>query len=143
MLHPWLEPYFAQFVAALRQGRLPNSVIISGVEGLGGNELALAMAQYYLCHDPKEHGSCGVCRSCAAFKRLMHQDLKVAYTSTAESHNLAEGNISSRLRLFPVSSDILNVFNYGVIFFRFFTLFFAHFLHLSSPVSGLKTRVLF
>ena len=76
MLHPWLEPYFAQFVAALRQGRLPNSVIISGVEGLGGNELALAMAQYYLCHDPKEHGSCGVCRSCAAFKRLMHQDLK-------------------------------------------------------------------
>ena len=84
MLHPWLEPYFAQFVAALRQGRLPNSVIISGVEGLGGNELALAMAQYYLCHDPKEHGPCGVCRSCAAFKRLMHQDLKVAYTSTAD-----------------------------------------------------------
>ena len=84
MLHPWLVPYFQQFVAALSQGRQPSSVIISGVEGLGGNELALALAQYYLCHDPKEHGPCGVCRSCVAFKRLMHQDLKVAYTSTAE-----------------------------------------------------------
>ena len=84
MLHPWLEPYLQQFIAAVQQGRQPSSVIISGVEGLGGNELALAMAQYYLCHDPQANGPCGTCRSCAAFKRLTHQDLKVAYTSTAD-----------------------------------------------------------
>ena len=46
MLHPWLEPYFAQFVAALRQGRLPNSVIISGVEGLGGILKSMVLVAY-------------------------------------------------------------------------------------------------
>ena len=40
MLHAWLQPYYEQFVNTLLQGRLPNSIIISGHEGLGGNALA-------------------------------------------------------------------------------------------------------
>lgn len=87
MLHPWLVPYYQQFISAVRQGRQTSSVIIAGAEGLGGNELALAMAQYYLCHEPGAEGACGHCRSCTSFKRLVNQDLKVAYTSTTDEFN--------------------------------------------------------
>lgn len=84
MLHAWLQPYYEQFVTTLLQGRLPNSIIISGHEGLGGNALALEMARFYLCHEPSASGPCGHCASCQAFMRLNHPDLRVAYSSNAE-----------------------------------------------------------
>ena len=83
-LHSWLQPYYQQFITTLLQGRLTSSIIISGHEGLGGNELALAMAQFYLCHHPSEHGACGTCSSCQMFKRLTHQDVGVAYATNAD-----------------------------------------------------------
>ena len=83
-LHSWLQPYYQQFITTLLQGRLTSSIIISGHEGLGGNELTLAMAQFYLCHHPTEHGACGTCSSCQMFKRLTHQDVGVAYATNAD-----------------------------------------------------------
>ena len=83
-MHAWLSPYYQQFTSALQQQRLGNSLIIAGHEGLGGKELALAMATYYLCHHPTPIGPCGHCTSCQAFARLTNPDLKVAYTSTAD-----------------------------------------------------------
>lgn len=83
MLYNWLQPYFEQFVNTLLQGRLSSSIIIAGHEGLGGNILALELARFYLCHEPSNTGACGHCRSCQAFSRLIHPDLKVAYSSNS------------------------------------------------------------
>lgn len=101
MLYDWLRPYFDQFVSTLLQGRLPSSIIISGHEGLGGNILALELARFYLCHEPSSTGACGHCRSCQAFSRLIHPDLKVAYSSnsTEASDDLDfTGNLIGLLR---------------------------------------------
>lgn len=77
-------PYYEQFITSVRSGRMISSIIVSGSEGVGSKLLALEMAKYYLCHNPGEHGPCGVCSSCVAFKRYLNQDLKVAYTSSLD-----------------------------------------------------------
>lgn len=84
MLYPWLVPYYQQFVQSANQGRMNSSIIIAGSAGLGVNALALEMVKFYLCHNPQEHTYCGECRSCLSFNSFSHQDLMVAYTSTAE-----------------------------------------------------------
>lgn len=84
MLYPWLESYYQQFVQSVAQGRMNNSLIIAGSQGLGVNALALEIVKYYLCHNRQSDTYCGQCRSCLSFNSFNHQDLMVAYTSNAE-----------------------------------------------------------
>lgn len=84
MLYPWLEQYYGRFVTSCQSGRVPNSLIIAGHEGIGVNLLALEIAKYFLCHHPTKDGACGKCVSCTNLARLNHPDLKVAYSSLTE-----------------------------------------------------------
>lgn len=105
-LRPWLVPYYQQFVNAMRQGRLTGSIILAGDKGLGVNELAFQIAQYFLCHNKQEQGACGNCISCQSFRRYNHQDLRVAYSSTSEEKSSGE-DFSYDLRnlLIPKEGD--------------------------------------
>jgi DNA polymerase-3 subunit delta' len=59
---------------ALRSGRLPQVLLVSGPQGVGKQRLALWLAQLALCErngaDP-----CGACRSCRLVDGLAHPDL--------------------------------------------------------------------
>ena len=52
-----------------------HAVLLYGAEGAGKMELANALAQAWLCNDPKPDGACGVCRSCEAFGRDKSPDV--------------------------------------------------------------------
>jgi DNA polymerase-3 subunit delta' len=60
--------------AALRQGRLPQMLLVSGPAGVGKQRFALWVAQLLLCESPGE-GPCGSCRSCLMVGELTHPDL--------------------------------------------------------------------
>ncbi|HLG04656.1 MAG TPA: hypothetical protein VI383_00765 [Gemmatimonadales bacterium] len=63
-----------QVAQALRGGRLPQVVLVTGPTGIGKQRFALWMAQLLLCQDPGEE-PCGVCRSCRSALGLAHPDL--------------------------------------------------------------------
>lgn len=45
-------------------GRVPNSLLFSGVEGVGKKRFALEMAKAIICRDRQVSGACGECSSC-------------------------------------------------------------------------------
>ncbi len=79
-LLPWLEQPLAQ---ALRQQH-GHALLISGPAGVGQFELAMALAQAWLCEAPhsasageSKQGACGVCAACRLNAAHSHPDLLV------------------------------------------------------------------
>lgn len=76
MITPWLEPFWNQCIQAVKQGRLPHALLISGCAGLGKLAFAQALAQHILC-SAKEEPACGQCQSCLWFQAGNHPDFSV------------------------------------------------------------------
>jgi|CXWL01.1.fsa_nt_gi DNA polymerase-3 subunit delta' len=45
-------------------GRVPNSLILSGEDGVGKRQFALELARTFLCAEPINEAACGVCSGC-------------------------------------------------------------------------------
>ncbi|MGA1665979.1 MAG: ATP-binding protein [Bacteroidia bacterium] len=58
-----------------RSGRIPHAQLLTGPPGSGKLPLALAYAQWLMCHQPGEDDSCGECASCRKVDKLIHPDL--------------------------------------------------------------------
>ncbi len=48
----------------LGNGRVPNSLLFSGDEGVGKRQFALQVAKAFMCKEPADHEACGVCAAC-------------------------------------------------------------------------------
>lgn len=48
----------------LANGRVPNSLLFAGDEGVGKRQFALQVAKAFVCKDPTDHEACGVCAAC-------------------------------------------------------------------------------
>jgi DNA polymerase-3 subunit delta' len=59
---------------AVRTGRLPQVLLVTGPTGVGKQRLALWLAQLVLCEHPDQE-PCGHCRSCRLVAGLAHADL--------------------------------------------------------------------
>lgn len=51
-------------VRLLKAGRVPNSMLLAGDEGVGKRQFALELARAFVCNDPVESLACGACASC-------------------------------------------------------------------------------
>jgi DNA polymerase-3 subunit delta' len=75
---PWIA---AQ--AALLLAQRGHAWLLQGPSGLGQYELALQLAQAWLCEQPSAAGGCGQCPSCHAVRVRTHADLCVLMPETA------------------------------------------------------------
>lgn len=73
---PGLEDPFALLLSAIRQQRLPQSLLLGGEAGLGKRLLAEALAARLLCEalDKDTLRPCGVCASCHLLASDSHPD---------------------------------------------------------------------
>src|SRR5262245_2202137 len=62
---------------AVAASRVPQSLLISGPEGVGKRTLALALAQAVNCPSRREGDACGVCSTCQRIARGQHSDVTV------------------------------------------------------------------
>ncbi|WP_162230664.1 DNA polymerase III subunit delta' [Marinagarivorans algicola] len=72
--YPWFFEYWQQFVEQVTTERLPHALLLKGIEGIGAEALATAMAQYLLCRTPIDARSCGHCRGCELLVAGTHPD---------------------------------------------------------------------
>lgn len=48
--------------------------LLTGPKGIGKTAFGRAMAQTFLCHEPRDEGFCGVCHDCKLFQAQTHPD---------------------------------------------------------------------
>ena len=69
----------AQLCNMVRTGRTPHAQIFLGPKGCGKLSLALAFAQYVLCEQKTETGSCGQCSACTKSAKFIHPDIHFSF----------------------------------------------------------------
>lgn len=74
---PWHHRQWEQLDAAVAGGRLPHGLLLTGPDGVGLREFALAFARARLCVQSANGGmACGVCGECLLTGAGNHPDLR-------------------------------------------------------------------
>lgn len=76
-LAPWLSRQLSTLL-----GQRGHAWVLQGPSGLGQYDLALALAQAWLCERPTPAGACGTCGSCHLVGSRAHPDLVVLMPET-------------------------------------------------------------
>ncbi len=59
--------------------RVPHALLLCGPSGTGKLPLAVALARYLSCENPRPEDACGECRSCMMMNRLAHPDVHFVF----------------------------------------------------------------
>ena len=70
---PWLAPLLKQTL----QTQHAHALLLQGPQGVGQFELAMTLAQAWLCESAAERRPCGMCASCRMVQSHSHPDLLV------------------------------------------------------------------
>jgi DNA polymerase-3 subunit delta' len=73
MIYPWQQQQWSHIIKQHQQQRLPQALLMTGIDGLGQFEFAKELAQLALCDNSVDQ-SCGQCRQCHLFLTGGHPD---------------------------------------------------------------------
>ena len=74
--YPWQSEQWSSVQQRLQQERLPHALLLHGIEGMGKQQFAQALAHSLLCEQRPESGlACGECRGCKLIAAGNHPDL--------------------------------------------------------------------
>lgn len=68
-----------KLLRTVREERVSHAQLFAGTEGCGSMALALAYARYVSCENRTENDSCGTCKSCVKYEKLIHPDLHFVF----------------------------------------------------------------
>jgi DNA polymerase III subunit delta' len=68
-----------KLIRSVKEERVSHAQLFTGPEGCGSLALALAYAQYVSCENRSETDSCGVCKSCIKYEKMIHPDLHFVF----------------------------------------------------------------
>jgi DNA polymerase-3 subunit delta' len=69
----------ARLIKSANEGRVSHAQLFLSPQGAGGLPMAIAYAQYISCENKQENDSCGVCKSCIKYEKLVHPDLHFVF----------------------------------------------------------------
>lgn len=76
---PGHNEIITRLIRSVREERVSHAQIFTGPEGCGSLALALAFAKYISCENRNETDSCGVCKSCLKYEKMIHPDLHFVF----------------------------------------------------------------
>jgi len=68
-----------KLLRSVKEERVSHAQLFAGPEGCGAMALALAYARYISCENRTDSDSCGVCKSCVKYEKLIHPDLHFVF----------------------------------------------------------------
>lgn len=68
-----------KLIRSVKEQRVSHAQLFAGPEGSGGMALALAYARYISCENRNDYDSCGVCKSCVKYDKMIHPDLHFVF----------------------------------------------------------------
>lgn len=76
---PGQKETISKLLKSVHEGRISHAQLFAGPEGCGGFALALAYARFISCENRTETDSCGACKSCVKYDKLIHPDLHFVF----------------------------------------------------------------
>ena len=76
---PGQTEVIGKLLNSVSQERVSHAQLFSGREGCGSLALALAYAQFISCENRTPKDSCGTCKSCVKYEKLIHPDLHFVF----------------------------------------------------------------
>lgn len=76
---PGQEEIKTKLLRSVKEERVSHAQLFAGPEGCGSMALALAYARYISCENRTETDSCGTCKSCVKYEKLIHPDLHFVF----------------------------------------------------------------
>jgi DNA polymerase-3 subunit delta' len=76
---PGQTEIISRLLKSVREERVSHAQLFTGPEGCGSLALALAYAGYISCENRKPEDSCGTCKSCIKYEKLIHPDLHFVF----------------------------------------------------------------
>ena len=77
----------ARLIRSVKEQRVSHAQMFSGPEGCGSLALALAYARYISCENRTESDSCGTCKSCVKYDKMIHPDLHFVFPVIKDKKN--------------------------------------------------------
>jgi DNA polymerase III subunit delta' len=68
-----------KLIRSVREERVSHAQLFAGPEGCGGMALALAYARFVSCENRAGNDSCGTCKSCVKYEKMIHPDLHFVF----------------------------------------------------------------
>ena len=69
----------AKLLRSVKEERVSHAQLFAGPEGCGSMALALAYARFISCENRTESDSCGICKSCVKYEKMIHPDLHFVF----------------------------------------------------------------
>jgi DNA polymerase-3 subunit delta' len=76
---PGQDEIKAKLLRSVKEERVSHAQLFAGPEGCGNMALALAYATYVSCENRTDYDSCGTCKSCVKYEKLIHPDLHFVF----------------------------------------------------------------
>jgi DNA polymerase-3 subunit delta' len=76
---PGQKETIARLIRSVKEQRVSHAQLLSGPEGCGSLAIALAYARYVSCENRTESDSCGICKSCVKYDKMIHPDLHFVF----------------------------------------------------------------
>lgn len=76
---PGQKEIISKLISSVHNERVSHALLFTGPEGCGSLALALAFAQFISCENPAQDDSCGVCKSCVKYGKMIHPDLHFVF----------------------------------------------------------------
>lgn len=91
--------------------RVPHALLLGGTQGVGKMPLALALASYLLCSEPRDGEPCGRCRDCLQTAKLEHPDLHFVFpiVKSKEAHITVCDDVLPRFRRALLDNPYLTI----------------------------------
>jgi DNA polymerase-3 subunit delta' len=84
---PGQQEIIGKIIRSVSEERVSHAQLFSGPEGCGSLALALAYAQYVSCENRTELDSCGFCKSCVKYEKMIHPDLHFVFPVIKDKKN--------------------------------------------------------
>jgi DNA polymerase III subunit delta' len=76
---PGQKEIIVKLIRSVKEERVSHAQLFTGPEGCGSMALALAYATYISCENRTEKDSCGICKSCIKYEKMIHPDLHFVF----------------------------------------------------------------
>lgn len=76
---PGQREIIERLIRTVKEERVSHAQLFTGPQGCGSMALALAYARFISCENRMDDDSCGTCKSCVKYEKMIHPDLHFVF----------------------------------------------------------------